>query len=147
LIFGEKKARPSWEDRARFFSSYRAAPYLLQRAHSSHLALQQAAQSLSLQHSGQLVPAAWTDASAATKARAMAVIMDFMIFPCVWNFESVSPGKNPGTALSQAGIRGGGTAGAARRSSARSSFGFQRWSDEGRERARFFSEKIARGWA
>jgi hypothetical protein len=77
----EKKARPPFRETAPgYFSSMRAAPYLLQLAHSSHLPLQQAAQSLSLQHSGQLDPAAWTDATAATKARAMAVISDFMCF-------------------------------------------------------------------
>ena len=62
------------------FSFVRATPYLLQLAHSAHLPLQHVAQSLSLQHSGQLEPAAWTDATAATNANAMAVINDFIIF-------------------------------------------------------------------
>ena len=56
------------------------ANYLLQLAHSSHLPLQQVAQSLSLQHSGQLGPAAWTDATDAMKAKAIAVMNDFIIF-------------------------------------------------------------------
>jgi hypothetical protein len=94
---------------------------LLQLAHSAHLPLQQAAQSLSLQHSGQLDPAACTEATAATKARAMAVMNDFMIFPFQWNFKSGPPGeKNPGPARIQAVIRGGGTGGAERRSAAHS---------------------------
>jgi hypothetical protein len=60
------------------------ANYLLQLAHSSHLPLQQVAQSLPLQHSGQLEPAAWTDATDAMKAKAIAVMNDFIIFyfPC-----------------------------------------------------------------
>jgi hypothetical protein len=56
------------------------ANYLLQVPHSSHLPLQQVAQSLSLQHSGQLGPAAWTDATVAMKAKAIAVMNDFIIF-------------------------------------------------------------------
>jgi hypothetical protein len=64
-----------------FFSSLRATPYLLQLAHSSHLPLQQAAQSLSLQHSGQVLPVAWTDAIAARKATARMVKNDFIKIP------------------------------------------------------------------
>jgi hypothetical protein len=76
---GKKEARLPFRRAAPVFSS-RAARYLLQFAHSLHLPLQHLAQSLSLQQSGQLDPAALTDATAAKNARAMAVIIDFIIF-------------------------------------------------------------------
>jgi hypothetical protein len=69
------------------------ANYLLQLAHSSHLPLQQVAQSLSLQHSGQLGPAAWTDATVATKAKAIAVMNDFIIFFLCENSKLAMPEK------------------------------------------------------
>ncbi len=52
--------------------------YLLQFLHSSHLPLQQVAQSLSLQHSGHFDPAACNEPTA-TRATAMAVRMDFIL--------------------------------------------------------------------
>ena len=55
--------------------------------------------------------------------------------------------KKPGPARSQAGIRGGGTGGALRRSAAHSSLGFQRGTNTGSGRGWVFSAIIARGWA
>jgi hypothetical protein len=78
----EKRRGLLWEDRARLLISLsRALAYLLQPSHSAHLSLQHSAHSLSLQHSWQLEPAAWMDATAATKAHAMAVMNFFMMFP------------------------------------------------------------------
>ncbi|MFN6016512.1 MAG: hypothetical protein ACK49N_02965 [Verrucomicrobiota bacterium] len=123
------------------------ANYLLQLAHSSHLPLQQVAQSLSLQHSGQLGPAAWTDATVAMKAKAIAVMNDFIIFIfCVRIQNWLCPRKSGPTQI-QIVIRGGGTGGAQRRSSARSLQRSQRRADLKRGWGHFFSAINASGWA
>ena len=67
--------------------------YLLQFLHSSHLPLQQVAQSLSLQHSGHFDPAACNEPTA-TRATAMAVRMDFIIDSFFDFFSLVSVRKN-----------------------------------------------------
>lgn len=48
---------------------------------------------MSLQHSGQLEPAAWTVATAAMKARAITVINDFIIFLSFGIWNQVRPNK------------------------------------------------------
>ena len=98
--------------------------YLLQFLHSSHLPLQQVAQSLFLQHDGQLVPAACNEPTA-TRATAIAVRMDFISVPFISKLLKVLSGKKPDPARFQAKFRGGGVSGFAKRGSARSFEDFQ----------------------
>jgi hypothetical protein len=58
--------------------------------------LQQEAQSLPLQQSGQLVPAAWTDPSTAAKAKAIAVSSDFIRYLSLEISKKERPKKLPG---------------------------------------------------
>jgi len=113
----KKSAAPVLAGAAPFQSS---GGYLLQFAHSEHLPLQQAAQSLSLQHSGQLVPLACRPESETT-AMATAARIVFIIFLSFEFKKSSARRKSRALKRNQTAARGGGCGGRSARKARASS--------------------------